>query len=277
MASQGESSDNTSSVRTTVVVEAEPQQPCMEEGDSTSAAVKSGQPEVDSQIQAYVRPKAFRKLSNASSIISEIFHHPDVAEDKIRGKIKRDNDRETSRDLIDFLNNTPPPTGNNLSVPAAGEGNPGETEKTKRPIFWTLRKKLKASKATKVGGPTTAGGLKRPTSAIPGRTSNGKPYLAIVPHEYMGGLNATPGAVFFPELSNLGRSVATFPNQVPEIHKPVNDSAIPASPPIHNGQIVGGSLLSPDQNLESWSDDASREAQSVHPRIADTSDLALLQ
>ncbi|KAK4208784.1 hypothetical protein QBC37DRAFT_378732 [Rhypophila decipiens] len=85
---------------------------------TTSSGGSSGSRE--NQIQQYNKPKMFRKLSNSSSIISEIFKHPtdESAEERLRDKIRKANERDNennhscnneSRDLVEFLTTTAPP------------------------------------------------------------------------------------------------------------------------------------------------------------------------
>ena len=76
--------------------------------------------ETENQMLQYNRPKTFRKLSNSSSIISEIFRHPETCEDSLRVKIKRANDRDNSKELIEFLRTTSPPPQNRMQIAQKG-------------------------------------------------------------------------------------------------------------------------------------------------------------
>ncbi len=50
------------------------------------------------------------RLSNSSSILSDIFRHPDVQEDTLRRKIKNLTTNTSPRIFADFLRNTQPPS-----------------------------------------------------------------------------------------------------------------------------------------------------------------------
>ncbi|KAM7205568.1 hypothetical protein V8F33_000894 [Rhypophila sp. PSN 637] len=136
---------------------------------TTSSGGSSGLRE--NQIQQYNKPKMFRKLSNSSSIISEIFKHPtdESAEERLREKIRKANERDNennhsnnneSRDLVEFLATTAPPlptttrqsrmsfssliprgigfSSSLTSAPIKGKG------KSNRASFWAACKKWKA-------------------------------------------------------------------------------------------------------------------------------------
>jgi hypothetical protein len=113
---------------------------------SPTVSIRSG--DTDPQVQQYCRPKRFRKLSNSSSLLSEIFRHPDTSEDVLRKKIKRANDRDTSKELLEFLRSTsppPPPPGNAMSsfveVSAGQLTNKKKEEKGKRRWYWPFWRK----------------------------------------------------------------------------------------------------------------------------------------
>ncbi|KAK4456664.1 hypothetical protein QBC42DRAFT_292371, partial [Cladorrhinum samala] len=146
---------------------------------------------MDSQYQQYTRPKTFRKLSNASSIITDIFR-PETAEDIIQRKIKQANDRDTARDLINFLRNTSPPPHNYMSFPDKFASSPSAKKpKSKKKhmhhlfclSFWKKSKSAKAKNQQKQS--STAGLIKLPDSAVAGRTIGGHRHIAIsIPVEY---------------------------------------------------------------------------------------------
>ncbi|KAK3991133.1 hypothetical protein QBC44DRAFT_323621 [Cladorrhinum sp. PSN332] len=145
---------------------------------------------MDSQLQQYTRPKTFRKLSNASSIITDIFR-PETSEDTIQRKIKKANDRDTSRDLIDFLRNTTPPPQNYMSFPDRFEPTP-TSKKRHHHFCWSFWKRSKRGKNRQKKSP---GLIKLPDSAVAGRTIGGHRHIAIsIPIEYAhpGGLTRKP-------------------------------------------------------------------------------------
>lgn len=158
---------------------------------SQSTTIRSIKSEemMDSQFQQYTRPKTFRKLSNASSIISDIFR-PETTEDTIQRKIKQANDRDTARDLIDFLRNTSPPPHNYMSFPDKFESPSSKKHKSKKrhthPFclsFWKRSKSAKIRSQQKQS--STAGLIKLPDSAVAGRTIGGHSHIAIsIPVEY---------------------------------------------------------------------------------------------
>ncbi|KAK4162046.1 hypothetical protein QBC43DRAFT_302523 [Cladorrhinum sp. PSN259] len=147
---------------------------------------------IDSQLHQYTRPKTFRKLSNASSIITDIFR-PETSEDTIRRKIKQANDRDTSRDLIDFLRNTTPPPQNYMSFPDRFESRP-PSKKRHRPFCWSFWKRSKKGKKPQKSSP---GLIKLPDSTVAGRTIGGHRHIAIsIPaeHAHLEGLIRKPSS-----------------------------------------------------------------------------------
>ncbi|KAK0655974.1 hypothetical protein B0T16DRAFT_398182 [Cercophora newfieldiana] len=229
---------------------------------SPSVIIKSG--ETDTQVQHYCRPKTFRKLSNASSLISEIFKHPDTSEELLRRKIKRANDRDTSRELIEFLRNTEPPPPQNMSV--VGEQG-GEQKKRRRVSFWSFlrRKGGKAQTDVRQEPPL----IQLPDSAVVGKTTGGYRHIAIsIPIEYAH-LDGIRGAKNQKEMEpasaarNEGEPTPPAPARprLPvTVLKPVaemKDAAVPPSgllpliPPLSNETF--SSLLTPDETLESMS------------------------
>ncbi|KAK0723897.1 hypothetical protein B0T21DRAFT_386048 [Apiosordaria backusii] len=137
--------------------------------------------EMDSQVSQYSRPKTFRKLSNASSLLTDIFS-PDTDEDALRRKIKRANDRDNSRALIEFLRNTSPPPQNYMSIPDACDSPP--VSKKKRRSFWSFWKK-RCKRGEKKDGRSAPGFVRLPDTAVAGRTTGGHRHIAIsIPIEY---------------------------------------------------------------------------------------------
>ncbi|KAK3331015.1 hypothetical protein B0H66DRAFT_85166 [Apodospora peruviana] len=176
-----------------IVVEHGDDRPQIHSPSATTEFPESADDEAaDGHMQQYNRPKTFRKLSNASSIISEIFHHSDTCEDRIRRKIKKANERDNAKDLIEFLRTTSPPPQNYMSVAY----NMGEKrEKKKRIPIWAICERLRARKGKKVAAknaqPTTPPPalLMLPDSAVAGRTIGGHRYIAIsipVEHAHLG-------------------------------------------------------------------------------------------
>ncbi|KAK4229581.1 hypothetical protein QBC38DRAFT_412267 [Podospora fimiseda] len=158
---------------TLIVVEDRIQQQAVH--STTIRSIKSDGMMDDSQLQQYTRPKTFRKLSNASSILTDIFR-PETSEETIRRKIKRANDRDASKELIDFLRHTTPPPHNYMSFPE-----PSKKEQHHRhPFCWSFWKRSKKRQQK-----TPPGLGKLPDSAVAGRTIGGHPHIAIsIPSEY---------------------------------------------------------------------------------------------
>ncbi|KAK3335674.1 hypothetical protein B0T19DRAFT_407144 [Cercophora scortea] len=152
--------------------------------------------EMDSHVAQYGGPKTFRKLSNSSSIISEIFRHPDASEDRLRTKIKKANERDNTKDLIDFLRNTPPPPGHFMSIPDACDGISKKKNNKKkrrlRPLCAFFRNMILAKGAKKSKQPPRQPEqppqpplIRLPDSAVAGRSIGGYRHIAIsIPIEY---------------------------------------------------------------------------------------------
>jgi hypothetical protein len=68
---------------------------------SPTVSIRSG--ETDPQVQQYCRPKRFRKLSNSSSLLSEIFRHPDTSEDVLRTDEQEEEGQGEEALVLDFL------------------------------------------------------------------------------------------------------------------------------------------------------------------------------
>lgn len=180
------SSDNIGGIRVqreTVIVVEDSSHLRNRRGGSLETTIHSNElEEMDSQISQYSRPKTFRKLSNASSILTDIFR-PDTDEDVIRRKIKRANDRDSSRALIEFLRNTSPPPQNYMSIPDTFESPPVTTKK-RRP-FWSFWKKRVKRGKKKDGRPASGGVIRLPDTAVAGTTTGGYRHIAIsIPVEY---------------------------------------------------------------------------------------------
>ncbi|KAK1837009.1 hypothetical protein QBC39DRAFT_366548 [Podospora conica] len=155
----------------------------------------------DSQVHHLCRPKVFRKLSNSSSILSEIFRHPDTSEDLLRKKIKRANDRDTSFGLLDFLRNKTPPPENYMSDPNQLKGGEPPAKKKKGVVLSLLRLGSKFRRGKKAGQPTSSTPspapplLRLPDSAVAGRTIDGHRHIAIsipVEHAHVDGIVDEP-------------------------------------------------------------------------------------
>ncbi|KAK0668594.1 hypothetical protein QBC41DRAFT_225906 [Cercophora samala] len=167
---------------TVIVVEDSPHLRNRRDGSPATTINSNDLEEMDSQISQYSRPKTFRKLSNASSILTDIFR-PDTDEDVLRRKIKRANDRDSSRDLIEFLRNTSPPPQNFMSIPDTFDSPP--VPKKKRRPFWSFWKK-RVKRGKKKDARLASGGVIRlPDTAVAGRTTGGHRHIAIsIPVEY---------------------------------------------------------------------------------------------
>ena len=140
----------------------------------------------DSQVHHLRRPKAFRQLSNSSSLLSEIFRHPDTSEDLLRKKINGANELDASGDLIDFLRNKTPPPENYMSSSEQLKGGKPLAKK-KGGVFSFLGRKFRRGK--KAGqtssAPSPAPPIRLPDSAISGRTIGGHRHIAIsIPLEH---------------------------------------------------------------------------------------------
>ncbi|KAK0733657.1 hypothetical protein B0T26DRAFT_31232 [Lasiosphaeria miniovina] len=262
--------------------------------ESTRTTIKSGAMDTHLQ-QQYGRPKAFRKLSNASSIISDIFRHPDTTEDLLRWKIKRANDRDASRELIDFLRNTPPPLNNFMSIPDT-YGRKPEPKRKRHPFFWALRKKLGMARA-ECNAAASPGLIRLPDSAVAGRTIGGHRHIAISipiehahlspvlrPIEYNWTRPSSP-TVETQGLArlNLDRSVVSVLEPVDENRESIESQSgtgTPVIPPI--SQDMFSLLLDPGESLESPATDLTvpsteempRELNPLHSRTADASTLS---
>jgi len=249
---------------------------------SPSVTIKSG--EADTQVQQYCRPKTFRKLSSASSILSEIFRHPDTSEDLLRRKIKRANDRDTSRELIEFLRNTSPPPQHNMSVSERHEG-PPKKKRNRMGFFWRFwgRKGGGGQGDTRCEPPL----ILLPDSAVAGRTTGGYRHIAIsIPkeHAHLDGIVApTPRkgvetgteAQSEPARPASDRIMGSALKPVAEKREPMEDhmpsTMLPLIPPLSNETFR--SLLSADETLESISSysSAQRESEFAIPEAEDAS------
>ncbi|KAK4177035.1 hypothetical protein QBC36DRAFT_289942 [Triangularia setosa] len=166
---------------TVIVVEDNPHVCNRRDGSPATTTQSNDLEEMDSQVSQYSRPKTFRKLSNASSIITDIFR-ADTDEDALRRKIKRANDRDSSRDLIEFLRNTSPPPQNYMSIPDTFDSPP--VSKKKRRPFWSFWKK-RFKRGKKKDGRPASGVIRLPDTAVAGRTTGGYRHIAIsIPIEY---------------------------------------------------------------------------------------------
>lgn len=194
--------------------------------------------------QQYGQPKAFRKLSNASSLLSDIFRHPEMSEDALRRKIKRENDRDTSK-LIDFLRNTTPPPHNFMSLPGGANATDFSHRNKRRSFwpFWGCRGKKSERKTTPPSLPL----IRLPDTAIAGRTTGGHRHIAIsipVEHAHL----------------DLLEPAESYDQEEPEAEgKPVDEQAAsldvnisaPIPPLIPEISYDGfGSILSPCYSLE---------------------------
>jgi len=132
--------------------------------------------------QQYGQPKAFRKLSNSSSLLSDIFRHPETSEEALRRKIKQANERDT-HELVDFLRNTTPPPHNRMSLLGGTHATHFSHRKKRRSFwpFWGCRRKKSERKMTPPSTPL----IRLPDTAIAGRTTGGHRHIAIsIPIEH---------------------------------------------------------------------------------------------
>lgn len=140
----------------------------------------------DSHVRHLCRPKAFRQLSNSSSLLSEIFRHPDTSEDLLRKKIKRANELDASRDLYDFLRNKTPPPENYMSSSDLLKGGEPLARKKKGVLGFLGRKLRRGKKGRQTSSAASATPpIRLPDSAISGRTIDGHRHIAIsIPLEH---------------------------------------------------------------------------------------------
>lgn len=142
----------------------------------------------DSHVRHLCRPKAFRQLSNSSSILSDIFRHPDTSEDLLCKKIKRANELDACPDLFDFLRNKTPPPENYMSSSDLLKGGEPLARKKKGVLGFLgrkLRRGRKARQTSSSAASTPAPPIRLPDSAISGRTIGGHRHIAIsIPLEH---------------------------------------------------------------------------------------------
>ncbi|KAK2075188.1 hypothetical protein P8C59_009335 [Phyllachora maydis] len=119
----------------------------------------------------------FRRLSDASSIISDIFKHPDVSEDDLKQRIREADERPNPKDLIDFLRNTSPPPTNLMSIPdSAGTSSSATSDKGRWRHFRAFRAKTGQNVVAQTKAPAE---MTLPDSAVAGRTIGGHRHIAI--------------------------------------------------------------------------------------------------
>ena len=223
------------------------------------------------QAQQYRRPKAFRKLSNASSIISEIFRHPEASEDRLRNKIKRANERDSSRALIEFLKNTSPPPPRPLPPDA-------ESPKRKRHLFWPfLRRRMSIrngngnNSARRGSSSPSTPLIQLPESTVAGQTTGGHRHIAInIPAEHASSTAPDEPA----SLPSLEHGIAAMPLEPVAEKQESEDGRSPASgfhlqliPPLSDEAF--SSLLSPHDSLSSTSTSSTSSSGTSTPADRD--------
>ena len=127
-----------------------------------------------------------RRLSNASSILSDIFKHPDLQEETLRRKMKESDDQYVAKDLVDFLRNAPPPSHNAMSRVDGDSSEEEETDWWRKGLRKVFRKnktkknknKVKKSMIQRVQNPRPEP-VTLPDMAVAGRTAKGHRHIAI--------------------------------------------------------------------------------------------------
>ncbi|KAK4189242.1 hypothetical protein QBC35DRAFT_494155 [Podospora australis] len=174
--------------RETVIVVEDARELSERRTGSPTTTISSARPhEMDGELKEhYTRPKTFRRLSDASSILTDIFR-PETSEEMLRRKIKRANDRDTSRALIDFLRNTTPPPHNYMSFPDSFESKPKSKTQKRFRQFWSCSffQSSKRNKKDEPGPTITPITVRLPKTTVVERTTGGHRHMAIsIPAEY---------------------------------------------------------------------------------------------
>ncbi|KAK3389074.1 hypothetical protein B0T20DRAFT_447637 [Sordaria brevicollis] len=218
----------------------------------------------DIHMRQLVRPKKFRTLSNASSILSDIFNHPDANEDELKDKIKEanDRDREALNSMNESLRSSPHPPPEPLLAQNVDE------DKKHRGGLWGLfrRKSFKAAKKRVKSAPpkivvpeplaasrvtktthTTEDGQRQTVISIPAqRTVN----LGPIPRSPGFGLSPKSpitGTPIRPPRPSIGLETLLEQQESNERHSLVPKSA-PVIPPINDGLKISPLLPIEDFN-----------------------------
>ncbi|KAH8886825.1 hypothetical protein GQ53DRAFT_338744 [Thozetella sp. PMI_491] len=145
-----------------------------------------------------LRPRV-RRLSDSSSILSDIFRHPDLQEETLRRKIKQSNGQHSPKDLVDFFRNTTPPPHNYMSIPDRYESMSDEEQgKWKLGPLKVLQPKKKKPKKARKPRPRS---ITLPDSAVAGTTIGGHRHIAIsipIEHAHLEYGKATGPTVYRP-------------------------------------------------------------------------------
>ncbi|KAK4133340.1 hypothetical protein BT67DRAFT_478513 [Trichocladium antarcticum] len=201
---------------TTVSVEGDRRQADDQRPSQTTTTIGSEQSKSPSRSQDAARPQTFCVSPSSPDINSSSFLSDRSEHDQGRTTSNaNERERETARDLIDFLRNTPPPARNFMSTPGAFDGN---AEKIKRRhSFWPFRKKAKKESTTRPASDF----IRLPDSAVVGRTTGGHQHVAIsIPVEH---------AHLTPPTREPVSSPATPPSEPVSILKQAKDDT-PESP-----------------------------------------------
>ena len=226
----------------------------------------------DTHMRQLIRPKKFRTLSNASSILSDIFHHPDANEDELKNKIKEanDRDREALYSMNETLRSTPPPPPPPAVSTQSGhqEDTNSEEKKHRSGGLWGLfkRKSFKAAKKRIKSAPpqiivpeppaavgatttthTTEDGHRQTVISIPAqRTFN----LGPVPRSPGFGLSPKSpitGTPIRPPRPSIGLETLIEDQETNERYSQIPASA-PVIPPINDGVTISPLLPTEDFN-----------------------------
>lgn len=191
----------------------------------------------DSHVRHLCRPKAFRQLSNSSSLLSEIFRHPDTSEDLLRKKIKRANELDATPDLFDFLRNKTPPPENYMSSSDLLKGGEPRAKKKKGVLGFLGRKLRRGKKGRQTSSAASpAPPIRLPDSAISGRTIGGHRHIAIsipLEHANIDGIVDHPKPPVEPLLEEAAPDEPLSAEPAPEETvpaEPVATEPLPANP-----------------------------------------------
>ncbi|KAK1783721.1 hypothetical protein QBC45DRAFT_455883 [Copromyces sp. CBS 386.78] len=223
----------------------------------------------DMHMRQLIRPKKFRTLSNASSILSDIFNHPDANEDELKNKIKEanDRDREALYKMNESLRSTPPPPpAKPLPSTQSGQRGSVDEEKKHRSGLWGLfkRKSFKAAKKRIKSAPpqivvpeppaaggatttthTTEDGHRQTVISIPAQ-----PTFNLGPVPRSPGFGLSPkspitGTPIRPPRPSIGLETLIEHQETNERHSQVPASA-PVIPPINDGLNISPLLPTED-------------------------------
>ncbi|KAL1882082.1 hypothetical protein VTK73DRAFT_2491 [Phialemonium thermophilum] len=218
------------------------------------------------------RPKAFRKTSDSSSILSDIFRHPELGDEKIQKKINDDKRSKSGspKDLIDFLRNTTPPPQNYMSRLDDCTLPSSSSEKEKRSSLWLFGKRkrsVRRSKRKQDQKPKRPITIKLPDSAVAGTTIDGHRYIAIaIPSQYDYQLPKEPA-----DLDNIPSKDEVAPSRLQVNHEPCPSTAdaCRSSPRVFTSDRGIVTVLKPVAEARESTENARRSPHSSHDNHQD--------